>query len=38
VLSDGTFYTEQVNGRPLVDWVTRLIEGKPVADVHCRQC
>jgi Pectinacetylesterase len=38
VLDDETFYTEEVNGQPLVDWVTRLIEGKPVDDVHCRQC
>jgi hypothetical protein len=32
------FYTETVNGEKLVDWVTRLIEGKPVDDVHCRRC
>jgi hypothetical protein len=38
VLSDGPFYTETVNGEKLVDWVTRLIEGKPVEDVHCRKC
>jgi Pectinacetylesterase len=37
-LSDGTFYTEEVNGQPLVDWVTRLIEGDPIDDVHCREC
>ena len=37
-LSDGTFYTEEVNGQPLVDWVTRLIEGEPVDDVHCIDC
>ncbi len=37
-LSDGTFYTEEVNGQPLVDWVTRLVEGEPVADVHCIDC
>ena len=37
-LSDGPFYSEEVNGRPLVDWVTRLIAGKPVDDVHCKQC
>jgi hypothetical protein len=28
----------QVGGEKLVDWVTRLIEGKPVDDVHCKQC
>jgi Pectinacetylesterase len=38
VLSDEPFYTEQVNGQRFVDWVTRLIERKPVADVSCRQC
>jgi len=37
-LSDGTFYTEQVNGQRLVDWVTRLIERQPLHDVHCRKC
>jgi Pectinacetylesterase len=38
VLSDGIFYTEEVNGHQLVGWVSRLIEGEPVADVHCEQC
>ena len=38
VLSDEPFYTEEVNGQPLVDWVTRLIAGRPVADVHCKEC
>jgi hypothetical protein len=38
VLGDGPFYTETVNGEKLVDWVTKLIEGKPVADVHCQKC
>jgi Pectinacetylesterase len=38
VLSDEPFYTEQVNGQRFVDWLTRLIERKPIADVHCRQC
>lgn len=38
VLSDERFYTEAVNGEKLVDWVTRLIEGKPVGDVHCKEC
>jgi hypothetical protein len=37
-LTDGLFYTETVNGEKLVDWVTRLIEGEPVDDVHCTQC
>jgi Pectinacetylesterase len=38
VLSDEPFYTEQVNGRRFVDWVTTLIAREPIADVHCRQC
>jgi hypothetical protein len=38
VISDEPFYTEQVNGRRFVDWVARLSERKPVADVHCRRC
>ena len=37
-LSDGTFYTEAVNGQSLVDWVTRLIDGEPVDDVRCTNC
>ena len=38
VFSDGPFYTETVNGEKLVDWVRKLIDGKPVNDVHCRRC
>jgi Pectinacetylesterase len=38
VLSDGAFYSEEVNGQSLVDWVTRLIAGEPVDDVHCVDC
>jgi hypothetical protein len=38
VLSDEPFYTEQVKGQRFVDWVTGLIEGEPVDDVHCREC
>jgi hypothetical protein len=38
VLSDGTFYAETVNGEKLVDWVTRLIDGEQVNDVHCTDC
>jgi hypothetical protein len=38
VFSDGPFYTEEVNGQLLVDWVTRLIAGEPVDDVHCAEC
>ena len=32
------FYKLKVNGKKLVDWLTRLIAGKPVADVHCTKC
>ncbi len=32
------FYELEVNGEKLVDWVTRLIEGEPVDDVHCQKC
>jgi hypothetical protein len=32
------FYELEVNGVKLVDWVTRLIEGEPVEDVHCQEC
>ncbi len=37
-LNDGTFYTETVNGQPLVDWVTRLVNHQLDADVHCEEC
>ena len=37
-LSDGTFYTETVNGAKLVDWVTRLSKMRQVDDVHCTDC
>jgi hypothetical protein len=32
------FYEIEVNGKKLVNWVTRLIAGEPVADVHCKEC
>ena len=38
VLTDAQFYTEEVNGRSLVDWVTGLIAGETVDDVHCIDC
>jgi hypothetical protein len=38
VLSDGTFYTETLHGVTLVDWVTRVISGNQVDDVHCTDC
>jgi hypothetical protein len=38
VLTEARFYTETVNGQPLVDWLTRLIAREPVDDVHCKAC
>ncbi len=38
VLSKPAFYTETVNGVPLVDWVTQLVNHEPAADVHCQEC
>jgi Pectinacetylesterase len=32
------FYELEVNGEKLVNWVTRLIAGEPVDDVHCQKC
>jgi hypothetical protein len=32
------FYKLEVNGEKLVDWVSRLINGAQVADVHCTKC
>lgn len=38
VLTEDRFYTEEVDGRPLVTWVAELIAGDPVDDVHCAEC
>lgn len=38
VLHSDEFYTETVNGVPLVEWVAALINGEPVDDVHCTVC
>ncbi|HEU0042633.1 MAG TPA: hypothetical protein VFQ15_09805, partial [Jiangellaceae bacterium] len=38
ILTDGPFYTEEVDGVAFVDWVTRLVAGEPVDDVHCTDC
>jgi hypothetical protein len=32
------FYTREVNGVRLVDWVSDLARGEPVQDVHCTYC
>jgi hypothetical protein len=38
VLHTDNFYTETVEGVLLVDWVTALVSGEPVDDVHCTVC
>ncbi|MDO8363508.1 MAG: pectin acetylesterase-family hydrolase [Actinomycetota bacterium] len=38
VLHAPEFYTEVVNGVSLLDWVTALVAGVPVDDVHCTEC
>ena len=38
VLSSPTFYTENVEGVPLVDWVSDLVRRQPDLDVHCTDC
>jgi hypothetical protein len=38
VLSNPAFYTETVEGVPLVDWVSDLIRRQPDPDVHCTEC
>ncbi|MGH9117369.1 MAG: hypothetical protein ACRD0A_05695 [Acidimicrobiales bacterium] len=38
MLSGHRLYIEEVDGVLLVDWVTELIGGEPVADVHCVEC
>ena len=38
VLSRPQFYTETVEGVPLVDWVSDLIRRQPDLDVHCTDC
>jgi hypothetical protein len=38
VVGDNLFYTMEVNGVALVDWVDALIAGEPLDDVHCHDC
>jgi Pectinacetylesterase len=38
ILDDGPFYTMEVNGVRLVDWVESLIAGEQLDDVHCDDC
>lgn len=32
------FYTMKLDGVRLVDWVTSIVNGEPVEDVHCQEC
>ena len=38
IVGDDLFYTIEVNGVALVDWVAALIAGAPLDDVHCDEC
>jgi hypothetical protein len=38
IFEEGAFYRMEVNGEKLADWLSKLIEGEPVDDVHCRKC
>jgi Pectinacetylesterase len=38
ILDIDKFYKMKVNGKRLAHWVSRLIQGKPVKDVHCQNC
>jgi hypothetical protein len=38
ILDIDRFYKMKVKGEKLARWVSRLIRGRPVEDVHCRRC
>jgi len=38
VLGRAEFYTDEVDGTSLLEWVTALVAGDTVADVHCAVC
>ena len=38
VLGNERFYSDEVDGVTFLDWVTQLVEGTPVDDVHCTDC
>jgi hypothetical protein len=38
VFDNDSLYTESVDGVALVDWVSRVLAGEPVDDVHCTDC
>lgn len=38
ILNREEFYTMEVNGVTLVDWIEALVAGEPLDDVHCDEC
>ncbi len=38
ILMDDRLYTEEVDGSSFIDWLTDLVEGRPVDDVFCTEC
>lgn len=38
ILGKPEFYTHSVNDVTLLQWVTDLVNGTPIADVHCTEC
>ena len=38
VLSKDEVYTEEVDGVRFIDWLTALVDGRPIDDVHCTEC
>ena len=38
IVTDNLFYTMEVDGVALVDWIDALVAGEPLEDVHCDQC
>ena len=38
ILGRPEFYTQEVEGTSLLEWVTALVAGETVADVHCTLC
>jgi hypothetical protein len=38
IINNEEFYTMEVNGVKLVNWVKALIAGEPLDDVHCDKC
>jgi len=38
ILGRPEFYSYQVNGTSLRDWVAKLVNGEAISDVHCSDC